>query len=85
MTFHRMISGASGIGVASQQALSSDRDDLRTRSEASGFRAGVRDGSRERREDGADDHTTQGANSESVLGEPRGGSAVSPRRSRINI
>ena len=49
------------MALPSLHAISSNRDDLRTRSEASGLPhgcSGRKD--RERREDGADDHTTRG-------------------------
>ena len=55
------------------------RDDLRTRSDASGSPQGsMGRNSRERREDGADDHPNEQANSESVLGESAA-EAQSPR------
>ena len=57
----------------------STRDDLRTRSGAFGFREGMGPESRERSEDGADDHVPK-ANSESVR--ESGGHSL-PRRSRI--
>ena len=59
------------------------RDDLRTRSEAADLPQGVRgEKSRERREDGADDHPL---NDDSKLASLCGSNAgrVSPRRSRI--
>ena len=61
------------------QSDQSSRDDLRTRSGASGSPHGsMGRNSRERREDGADDHPNEPANSESVLGEPAA-EAQSPR------
>lgn len=57
-------------------------DDLRTRSEASGFRMGVGAEGRERREDGADDHPNDRQLEVCAWGSSRRKHSL-PRRSRI--
>ena len=75
--------GRNVLPASRQRALSCLCDDLRTRSDASGIRRGVGAESRERREDGADDHPNETGKLGVCAGGARGGSTVSARRSRI--